>query len=331
MDKLTFSALRQFRNCRRKYRNRYELNLVPIKQEDGDALTIGSVFHAALEEWYKVAHISPPQHIIDAAYTNRDIDADQKRLWHINTAMMRAYCLRYPDENWYTIAVEDEFCERLSNPTTGAPSRSFNMAGKVDMVIRFDRALWIVEHKSAGQITGDYIDRLPLDTQIALYSHYVGNRYGERIIGVIYNVVEKPKLRQSIGETEDEYQARCADLIAKSKTGKTTAKRKEPESDDDFQTRLSDWYASGNRFHRETLYLSQDDIRETLEEAWELSQQILQSRREGTWWKNTDQCTSFGRPCPYMPLCKSHDSPMLVENMYTTRAPHEELSADPIF
>jgi len=53
-------------------------------------------------------------------------------------------------------------------------------------------------------------------------------------IGIIYNVLVKARLQQSAGETEAEYEARRAELIAKSKTGKSSAQRKLPESDEAF-------------------------------------------------------------------------------------------------
>ncbi len=44
---LTYSALNTFRNCPRKYKNRYLDNLRP--RERPDALSFGSVIHTAIE------------------------------------------------------------------------------------------------------------------------------------------------------------------------------------------------------------------------------------------------------------------------------------------
>ena len=63
------------------------------------------------------------------------------------------------------------------------------------------------------------------------------------------------------GETEAEFEARRARLIAGSKTGTTRARRKRPESDEAFQARLAEKYAEPGMFHRERLYLSRDRFR----------------------------------------------------------------------
>jgi ATP-dependent helicase/DNAse subunit B len=48
---LTYSALNTFRNCPRKYKNRYLDNLRP--RERAEALSFGSVIHTAIELWYR--------------------------------------------------------------------------------------------------------------------------------------------------------------------------------------------------------------------------------------------------------------------------------------
>ena len=78
------------------------------------------------------------------------------------------------------------------------------------------------------QLGGDYLERLWTDFQIVLYSRYIEEILGTPLAGVLYNVLVKARLSQSRGETESEYEARRAALIAKSKTGRTTAKRKLP-------------------------------------------------------------------------------------------------------
>ena len=48
---LTYSALNTFRNCPRKYKNRYVDYLRP--RERAEALSFGSVIHTAIELWYR--------------------------------------------------------------------------------------------------------------------------------------------------------------------------------------------------------------------------------------------------------------------------------------
>jgi hypothetical protein len=244
--------------------------------------------------------------------------------------MFQGYVNRYATEPFDVVAVEKEFAAPLINPATGRRSRSFSMRGKVDLLVRMHGTgeYFIVEHKSAAQISGDYIDKLPLDLQVALYAHYLAQDMGIVVSGVIYDVVAKAKLKQGEGETEEEFALRRAELIAKSKTGTSSAKRKMPESDEEYAARLAEKYDDLSMYHRETLLLSQDDILETVTEVWALSQQLLLARRENQWFRNTDQCVGMNRPCPYFALCRSNDNPNVLENLYETRPAHSELSPE---
>src|SRR5690606_25351104 len=136
--------------------------------------------------------------------------------------------------------------------------RSFKLAGLVDGIIRIGGEYFILDHKTASQVDADYLEKLWTDFQITIYAHYIEQTMGSPITIILYNVLVKEKLQQSKGETEEELQARRAELLAKSKTGKTTAKRKIPESDEEFQQRLAEKYADPEMFHREMLYLSRD-------------------------------------------------------------------------
>ena len=144
-----------------------------------------------------------------------------------------------------------------------------------------DGQYFLLEHKTASQIDAGYLERLWTDFQIILYAWYIERTLGITIAGIIYNVLVKARLRQGQGETEAEYEARRAELIAKSKTGKTSAKRKMPEGDDVFQARLREKYAEPGMFHREMLFLSRDQFAELRAELWELTKAMLDARRRG--------------------------------------------------
>jgi hypothetical protein len=143
---------------------------------------------------------------------------------------------------------------------------------------------------------------------------------------VIYNVLLKSRLKQGKGETQAEYEARKAELAAKNKSGKSTAKRQLPETDDEFRWRLYEWYRRPEAFHREYIYLSEDRLAMLQDEVWELTQQYLDARRRGKWLLNTSNCFSFQRPCEYLPYCQSGFNPNVAGNLYEIALPNEELS-----
>lgn len=319
----TYSMWSLFRNCRKAVEWRYVEHLSPI--ERAHSLAFGSLIHECLEIWHRHRDFSLVLDHIDRSCPERLHDGAQKRDWHLATAMMRAYAERYAAEEFEVVALEHLFEGPITNPATGAASRSFVLGGKVDGIVRIDGDYYILEHKTASQIDADYLERLWTDFQITLYAYYIEQTMGIPITGILYNVLVKARLQQSAGETEDEFEARRAELIAKSKSGKSTAKRRMPESDEEFQQRLAEKYAEPGMLHRERLYLSRDRFEVLRAELWELTQAFLDARRRGVFYQNTSHCFSYQRPCPYFALCRSNGNPNVIENFYERVQPNEEL------
>lgn len=321
----TYSMWSLFRNCRKACEYRYEIGLT--SREKDPNLSFGSLIHDCLQLWHECRNLAAVLELLDRACAGRTADESVRRDWHLARAIMTGYVSRYPREDFTVVALEKTFEGPIVNPATGAASRSFVLAGKVDGIVRIGNDHYILEHKTASTIDADYLERLWTDFQIAIYSHYVERALGIPISGVIYNVLGKARLQQGKGETEEEYQARRAELIAKSKSGTTTAKRKMPESDEYYQARLAEKYADLTMFHRETLYLSRDRFEILRAELWELTQAFLDARRRGVFYQNTSFCFNYNRPCAYFPICRSNGNPNVIENFYTITPPHEELRA----
>ncbi len=322
----TYSFWNAFRNCRKSNEWRYVRELVPIERDP--SLSFGTLIHRCLDIWHGHRDLSAALEFIECSFPDRVRDEWQRRNWHLATAMMRGYAARYPNEEFEVVALEQVFEGPIVNPATGAASRTFVLAGKVDGILKIDGRYWLLENKTAASIDASYLERLWTDFQIVLYSHYVEAALGFPIAGVIYNILGKARLQQSEGETEEEFQARRAELIAKSKTGKSSAKRKLPESDEDFQARLAEKYADPEMFHRETLFLSRDQIDSLRSELWELTQAYLEARRRGVFYMNSSYCFNFRKPCAYFSLCRSGGSRLVIENFYERRPPNEELNED---
>jgi hypothetical protein len=319
----TYSMWNLFRNCRKAAHWRYVLELIPLEKDRH--LSFGSLMHECLEVWHRSRDLAAALDIIDRACVNRAQEEEQRRVWHLATAMMRGYAARYATESFEVVELEKAFEGEIINPETEAASRSFVLAGKVDGIVRIGDEHFLLEHKTAASVDAGYLERLWTDFQITVYAYYVERVLGIRIAGVLYNILVKARLQQSAGETEEEFEARRAELIVKSKTGKSSAKRRLPESDDEFQVRLAVKYAEPEMFHRETLYISRDQFNTLRAELWELTQAFLDARRRDVWYQNTSFCFQYGRPCPYFALCRSGGSPNVLENFYQRVAPHEEL------
>jgi hypothetical protein len=324
---LTYSALNTFRNCPRKYKNRFLDKLRPL--ERAEALSFGSVIHTAIELWYRSqeaeSRLRDVLTYIDDAFENRLVEPNLMVQWHLAMAMIRGYAKRYANEEFEVVEVEKEFVGEIRNPDTGRQSQTFRMAGKVDGIVRCHDGMYLLEHKTASTVDASYLDKLWTDTQIALYCYYL-RELGYPIVGVIYNVLLKSRLKQGKGETQEEYEARKAELASKNKSGKSTAKRQMPETDEEFQDRLTEWYSRPEAFHREFIYLSEDRLAMLQEEVWEITQQYLDARRRGKWLLNTSNCFSYQRPCEYLAYCQSGFNPIVADNLYEIALPNDELS-----
>jgi len=324
----TYSFWNSFRNCRKACEWRYLRALVPIGRDQ--ALSFGTLIHTCLEMWHGGSGLDSVLDALDRSLPNRAQDESQKSDWHLARAMMIGYAARYPTEDFEIVALEKTFEGKIINPATGACSRSLTMAGKVDGIVRMwaTGEYYILEHKTASQVDADYLERLWTDLQITLYARYIEQTLGIKIAGVIYNVLVKAKLQQGKGETEAEFESRRADLLSKSKTGKSTATRKLPESDEAFQDRLAAKYAEPDMFHREALYISRDQFDAMRSDLWELTQQFLDCKRRDAFYRNTSYCFANHRTCAYFPLCRSNGSENVIANFYETKPPHEELRRD---
>ena len=213
--------------------------------------------------------------------------------------------------------VELTFEYPLINPDTGRASRAGVITGRLDGLLHDSEGRWwIIEYKTASQIEGNYITRLSLDLQIHLYKRYAERMLGIKITGVIYDVIKKPTIHCKQGESESEYQIRVADLILKSKTGKSSAKRKIAETPLEFSKRVFDWYAANaaTAFYRDKLILSDLQIER---ECWMIYQEILWRRRHNIWPRRDQTCLTFyGRRCPFFSYCESGDSQLILETEF---------------
>lgn len=336
--KTSYTMWSLFRNCRKAAQWRYIEKLVPLERDR--SLRFGSLIHECLEHWYRnpeqfqdhEQRLAAVLARIDVACSKRGEDEEQRRTWHLATAIIKGYAARYPIEAFGVVALELPFEGAITSPKTGASSRSFVMVGKVDGLVVMEGKHWLLEHKTAASIDGGYLEKLWTDFQIILYAHYIEQAHGIRVAGVIYNILTKAKLQQSAGETEDEFLERRAQLIAKSKTGRSSAKRRLPETDEEFQARLAEKYAEPAMFHRELIYLSRERFDELRGELWELTQAFLDARRRGVWYQNTSYCFQFGKPCPYYALCRSGSNPNVRDNFYrrTDEDPGQASDAEPV-
>lgn len=298
---LTASRQRAYRQCPRQHHLRYERGIVPAR--DGEALYFGSAVHKALEAWWLQHQTPDPQ--TDAltralAALPVDLDAyDRARA----EAMLCGYDARW--SGWAAgvevIGAECEFRSPLRNPETGAASRTWQLAGKLDALVRLaDGRIAVIEHKTASEDAGPgsvYRSRLLLDGQVSQYLEGVA-ALGYPTDLVVYDVLRKPAVKplratppdarkytkagalyagqREADETPDEYRARCAEAIAA-----------DPE---------------GYLVHVEVVRLEEERA-EYRFDVWQLARTIRESELAHRAPRNPDGCWRYGSACPYWDAC----------------------------
>ena len=124
----TYSMWSLFRNCRKACEWRYIRELVPLEREH--SLSFGAVIHKCLELWHGGRDLGPVLDFIDRTYVNRTQEDDQKRDWHLASAMMKGYAACWPVEEFMVVALEKTFEGGIVNPATGAQDKKPAAAGK---------------------------------------------------------------------------------------------------------------------------------------------------------------------------------------------------------
>ena len=120
---LTQSSVRTFRACPRLYHIRYVLRVRPVVKPD--ALRTGSSVHRGVEVLRKGGTLEAA-----CAALDREDPFDYQR----ERAMLVGYLARWGDPTRGIVAAEQQFEVDLINPETGAPSRTFRLAGKMDAI-----------------------------------------------------------------------------------------------------------------------------------------------------------------------------------------------------
>lgn len=335
---LSESKMSCFDDCKRKYYYRYVRKLYP--KTKNIPLFFGAVAHCCYESKYN-GYPEMCQAIIDSSFPTRNTDAKMRQLWNVLTAFMSEYNRRYCNEPFHPAvmaALKDPAVEHsITIPLRKNTSTEFNghehpifkIFAKLDAIMRVPRecligkdvakpGLYLMEHKTTSAITDEYWMKVWTDSQIVTYQAAIYDAYGVKINGVIYNVVEKPSIKQGQGETEEEFQERYKAFCAKNKKGTSDAKRKTPESDSHYLDRLEKYYAQEHTMQRRIITIDEALEQERRREWWGIAEAIHYQTLVGVWPRSRRRCNDYHSICEYFPICNpSADTEKLEAELYT--------------
>jgi len=335
---LTTSAQRAYRACPRLYSLRYERGYRPLHASD--PLAFGTLGHRGLEAWWLAAAAAPadPDSWWGAALTALDSEVDDYQRARAQ-ALMWGYHCRWHDMTWQgspirVLGVESEFCGPLANPDTGAPSKTWLRAGKLDVLVDVGGRVFVVEHKTTSENIdpgGDYWARLMMDPQVSNY--VVGARLlgHPSVDGVIYDVIRKTSLRPLAATPEEKRR-----YTKPTKTEPTprlyAGQRATDETADEYYTRLveellgDEGEALTTNYARALVVRLESEEREAAADLWQTGVQIRDARRLRVWPRNPDACLRWGRKCEFFGVCSGVESLDDPTRFRVAENPHEELN-----
>lgn len=249
--------------------------------------------------------------------------------------MMIGYDLRWAYSGWKANEIEVEYHLPIINPETGAKSRTFTHAGKIDVLAKYDAQHYIVEHKTTSDDISDpngpYWRELEVSAQINEYS-LAETQVGRKPAGTLYDVVRKPAIRpRKVTKAEATHLQVNGTYHGYdiSVPGRGTDKAGQIETPEMYLARVAEVVTEdpARYFGRKIIRKLDQETLEYAEELWDLTQSLLHTRsrgvhgRTGVW---TGGCMQWSRPCEFLSVCSGHDE--ITSDKWKKREKvHEEL------
>lgn len=330
---ITNSELTCFRRCQREHRYAYGLGYRAV--EDVESLRFGAAIHLGLEAWWLGKGV---ECAIERA-TEKTADAFEAAKLRV---LLRGYDARWSSEHHAVVGVEVEFRAPLVNPESGSVSRTYELGGKIDVLL----ARGFCEHKTTAQEIGVgsvYWRKLVLDPQVSTY--YAGAKaLGHEVDHCVYDVIRKPAQRPSqVPLLDDDGVKIVLDLAGarvRTKDGKKWRQtgdgelgyvlQTRPETAEEYEARLTEEVAANpDRYYQrgEVVRLEAEE-REAQLDAWQLTRSMREAELAGRFPRNVDACERYGRVCSFFSVCSgtaSLDDPGLFQRVDRV---HQELSAE---
>jgi hypothetical protein len=326
---ITTSEVRSFLRCRREHHYRYRLRVRPLVTSH--ALRFGTLVHLGLEAMWRAwgGGIGGEDALAAALQAVQgETDAfDRVRA----EELLIAYFVRWKHADLEVLGVEVPFRAPIVNPQSGARSRTFELGGKIDAIVRelgTGRVL-IVEHKTTSEdvtLGGVYWRRLRLDHQVSNY--LAGARaLGFDVVGCLYDVLCKSALKpyKATPEADRRYV-----IDKQTKERRLDARQRErDETADEFRVRVREALAREHDayFARGEVVRSEDDERDAGFDVWNVAREMREAERAQRFPRNPNACLSpFGQACDYYDVCTHTASLDDPTRFRVARTAHEELA-----
>jgi hypothetical protein len=286
------TSLGNLKDCPRKYQYIYEMGIEPKIQSW--ALLDGEATHLALERFYKGGAEEPGRctelmektaqecqsvdnmpvyEVVEDFYDNLDDDIYPAVEYHrhLTMGMVAGYTLLYNSDEFGAVETEKKYTLEVCGE---------RLVVKIDRLAERNNKWWIHEVKTTSDDTRKrFLQRIEMDFQPTCYMYAV-RRSGYDVVGVLYDVLKKPKIRQWSLETEEQFHFRLVRTLV---------------------------HGIDTYFFREPVYRDEDDLAEFERTLKVDASHIDLYRQQGEWSKSPHRCHDWSSECGYLPLCKEAD------------------------
>lgn len=318
MQLLTNSRLRVYRECERKHDIMFRQRIRPVR--DGEALRFGSLIHLGLEQWWLGKGLEGAMAAVSVESDPFDrVKAEE---------LLRGYDAHWGEPPDDVIGVEVEFRAPMLNPQTGAASRTWTHAGKIDALI----PSVVIEHKTTSESISDdsdhYWQRLALDFQVSGY--VIGaESLGHEVQATLYDVLKKSTLRPLKATPLED---RKYTKPTKTEPSRLYANQREAdETPEEYALRLREDIAADPEryFQRRVIPRLESQIADYRLSVWQAGRAIREAELAGRSPMNPDACFRFGR-CPFWDACANGLDLLTSPDFKVVENLHPELTPNPV-
>jgi hypothetical protein len=233
-------------------------------------------------------------------------------------ALLHGYHKRWESNEYQPTAVEQMVTANLFNPKTNAKSRTFTLAGKLDVVADYRGKATLIDHKTTSSDIedpcGPFWENLQIDGQISLYM-LLEWQNGRKVDECVWDVVRKPSIspkkitkaeKVSVTGTRKYFDQLMSDetLLALQTEDRETLEMYEARLIHDCTKERPEWY-----FQRRTIPRLDNEILEYAGELWDHCQDIIHTRAMDRHLRNPGACMLYGSPCKFLGICSGRDRP----------------------
>jgi hypothetical protein len=231
---------------------------------------------------------------------------------------MHGYHAKWKDEGIVPIAVEQISQANLFNPDTERTSRTFRVAGKLDVLVEQSGRQLLMDHKSTSEPITDpaapYWQQLVIEGQV---THYMLLEWlnGRKLDGAIWDVIRKPSIApRKLKKAEQRAVASGFEYFDQipSEASREAVVHDDRETLELYTARLihdctserPEWY-----FQRRPVPRLDSEIFEYARELWSHGQDLIATRANDRHTRNSGACMMYGSPCQFLGICSGYDTP----------------------